>query len=247
LPDIPGLCGVVPESILPGCYGLEAGQSAVGDTFNWFVNYIKPDGQGHDELTREAEQQRPGESGLLALDWNNGNRTILIDQRLTGLMVGMTLHTTPAEMYRALVEATAFGARTIVERIQQYGVRIDRIVNCGGISVKNEMVMQVYADVMEVPLHISRSTQTAALGSAMAGAVVAGKANGGHDTFEDAADSMSGVLDKVFTPVPENQRIYNRLYTIYRRLHDSFGTPDYNEGLYDVMKELLAIRDEVRG
>jgi len=249
LPDVPGLCGIVPESILPGFYGLEAGQSAVGDIFNWFVNRIRPGGEeegSHEALTRTAEALQPGESGLLALDWNNGNRTVLVDQRLTGLMLGMTLHTTPAEMYRALIEATAFGARVIMERFEEYGVKIERVVNCGGISVKNPMVMQIYADVMNRPLEISRSAQTCALGAAMAGAVVAGRAGGGHDTFAEAAQAMTGILDKEFLPIPENVAVYDRLYALYRQVHDVFGTEDCAENQFGVMKELLAIRDEVR-
>ncbi len=249
LPDVPGLCGIVPESILPGFYGLEAGQSAVGDIFNWFVNRIRPGGEeegSHEALTRTAEALQPGESGLLALDWNNGNRTVLVDQRLTGLMLGMTLHTTPAEMYRALIEATAFGARVIMERFEEYGVKIERVVNCGGISVKNPMVMQIYADVMNRPLEISRSAQTCALGAAMAGAVVAGRAGGGHDTFAEAAQAMTGILDKEFLPIPDNVAVYDRLYALYRRVHDVFGTEDCAENQFGVMKELLAIRDEVR-
>ena len=249
LPDIPGLCGIVPESILPGSYGLEAGQSAVGDIFNWFVNRIQPGGKdagSHVALTSLAEQLRPGESGLLALDWNNGNRTVLVDQRLTGLMLGMTLHTTPAEMYRALIEATAFGARVIMERFEEYGVKIDRVVNCGGISVKNPMVMQIYADVMNRPLEISRSAQTCALGAAMAGAVVAGREGGGHDTFSEATRAMTGVLEKQFTPIAGNVRIYDRLYALYRCVHDIFGTEDCASNPFGVMKELLVIRDEVR-
>ena len=249
LPDIPGLCGIVPESILPGCYGLEAGQSAVGDIFNWFVNRMAPGGAeagSHEALTAGAETLSPGASGLLCLDWHNGNRTVLVDQRLTGLMVGMTLHTSPAEIYRALVEATAFGARVIVERFEEYGVKIDRVVNCGGISVKNPMVMQIYADVMNRPLEISRSTQTCALGAAMAGAVVAGSAAGGHDDFASATKAMTGVLDRSFTPDPESARVYDRLYGLYRKLHDAFGTVDYAENLKGVMKDLLAIRDAAR-
>ncbi len=250
LPDIPGLCGIVPESILPGNYGLEAGQSAVGDIFNWFVNYIQPGGAekgSHEALTKDAEQMKPGESGLLALDWMNGNRTILTDQRLTGLILGFTLHTKPAEIYRALVEATAFGARTIMERFEEYGVKVDRVVNCGGISVKNPMVMQIYADIMGKPLEISASTQTCALGSAVAGAVVAGSKAGGYDTFEQAVPKMTSIRPERFMPIPANQAIYNRLYPLYRKLHDSFGTKEYCANLYDVMKELLAVRDEARG
>jgi len=246
LPDIPGLCGIVPESILPGHYGLEAGQSAVGDIFNWFVNYIEPGGQDHAELTSAAERLGPGESGLLALDWHNGNRTILVDQRLTGAMIGMTLHTTPGEMYRALVEATAFGARVIMERFEEYGQKVDRVVNCGGISAKNPMVMQVYADIMGRPLEISRSAQTCALGAAIAGAVVAGKSAGGYANFAEAMSAMTGMRERVFRPIPENQRIYNRLFALYKCLHDAFGVPGRKDDPADVMKQLLEIRDQAR-
>lgn len=246
LPDIPGLCGIVPESVLPGQYGLEAGQSAVGDIFNWFVKKVQPAGKGHEELQREAMKLRPGESGLLALDWNNGNRTILVDQRLTGLLLGTTLHTAPAEIYRALVEATAFGARAIVERFEEYGVAIKRVVNCGGISVKNTLAMQVYADVLNRPLEISGSAQTCALGAAMCGAVVAGRKAGGHDTFAQAAKSMTSMHAKKFMPIKANVKTYARLYSLYKRLHDLFGTRGYAANQYDLMKELLKIRDEAR-
>lgn len=242
LPDIPGLCGIVPESILPGAYGLEAGQSAVGDIFGWFVDVIKPANETHESLTRKAARMKPGESGLMALDWHNGNRTVLVDQRLTGLIVGLTLQTTPAEIYRALVESTAFGARAIVERLEEYGVRVDRVVNCGGIAVKNAMVMQIYADVMNRPMLISRSDLTCALGAAMAASVVAGL----HADFAEAASAMTGVRDTVYTPIPENVALYERLYKTYRALHDGFGLPEGGARLYDVMKGLLAVRDEVR-
>jgi len=246
LPDIPGLCGIVPESILPEAFGLEAGQSAVGDIFNWFVNYVKPDGKGHEALTEQAEQLRPGESGLLALDWHNGNRTVLVDQRLTGGLIGMTLHTTPAEIYRALIEATGFGARVIMERFEEYGLKVERVINCGGIPVKNPMVMQIYADVMGRTMEVSRSEQTCALGAAMCAAVVAGKEAGGHSDFAEAAKAMTGVREKKYVPNSENQRVYDRLFALYRNLHDSFGIEGTREGIYDVMKELLAIRDQAR-
>jgi L-ribulokinase len=249
LPDIPGLCGIVPESILPGAYGLEAGQSAVGDIFNWFVNYIQPGGDvsgSHEELTRQAEKLKPGQSGLIGLDWHNGNRTILVDQRLTGMLMGMTLHTTPAEIYRALVESTAFGARVIMERFEEYGLLVDRVVNCGGISVRNPMVMQIYADIMARPLEIARSEQTCALGAAMAGAVIAGSRAGGYETFDEAIAKMTGTLEKKYLPDPDHSAVYERLYRMYRRLHDIFGTPKYEENLQDVMKELLDIRDRER-
>jgi L-ribulokinase len=249
LADVPGLCGIVPGSVLPEDYGLEAGQSAVGDIFNWFVNSIQPGGKAsgtHEALTKDAGKLSPGESGLLSLDWHNGNRTILVDQRLTGLVVGLSLHSTPAEIYRALVESTAFGARVIIERFEEYGVRIDRIVNCGGIAAKNPLVMQIYADVTGRPMEISRSDQTCALGAAMAGAVVAGKAAGGHGSFAAAARAMTGVKPRKFTPKKENVATYNRIYALYKKLHDAFGTKDYNENLYGVMKDLLSIRDEAR-
>ena len=246
LPDIPGLCGIVPESVLPGHYGLEAGQSAVGDIFNWFVDVVKPDGMGHDELTERAADLKPGTSGLIALDWHNGNRTVLVDQRLTGGIIGQTLHTTPAEMYRAYVEATAFGARVIMERFEEYDVNVDRIVNCGGISVKNRMVMQIYADVLGRPQHVSRSAQTPALGSAIAGSVVAGPEDGGHATFDEGIAAMTGTKETVFEPIPEHQDVYDRLYRLYRRVHDAFGVEDDEDDLRDAMKTLLDIRDEVR-
>ncbi len=152
--DIAGLCGIVNGSVLPGYYGFEAGQSAVGDIFNWFVSYIKPNGKAgtHEALTAEALKIKPGESGLLALDWNNGNRTILVDQRLTGLLLGQTLYTTPAEIYRALIEATAFGALTIINRFEESGVPVSQVVNCGGIAEKSPLTMQIYADVTGRPM-----------------------------------------------------------------------------------------------
>lgn len=242
LQDIPGLCGIVPESILPGFYGLEAGQSAVGDIFNWFVNGIQPSGQGHEALTEGASKLAPGESGLLALDWHNGNRTILVDQRLTGAVLGLTLQTTPAELYRAWIEATAFGARIIMERFEEYGQKVEQIINCGGISIKNPLVMQIYADIMGRPLSISRSAQTAALGAAIAGAVAAGA----FPSFAEATETMTALHPRVFQPNPDAQKTYDRLYALYHRIHDSFGVKGTQNDLSDVMKELLTIRDEVR-
>ncbi|MDH3252526.1 MAG: ribulokinase [Ignavibacteria bacterium] len=248
LPDIPGLCGTVRGSVLPGFYGLEAGQSAVGDIFNWFVNYIRPHGRKgtHESLAAAASKLKPGESGLLALDWNNGNRTVLVDQRLTGLLVGQTLYTTPAEIYRALVEATAFGALTIINRFEEYGIMIDRVINCGGISEKNPLVMQIYADVTGRAMMISRSAQTCALGSAIAGAVAAGKQAGGHDDFTQAQRAMTGLKRRVFTPDPSAHAVYRELYQSYRTLHDAFGTRQWQGSLFDVMKHLIEIRNIAR-
>jgi L-ribulokinase len=249
LADVPGLCGIVPGSILPGFYGLEAGQSAVGDIFNWFVNYIQPFGKkagSHEALSGAASRLAPGESGLLALDWNNGNRTILVDQRLTGLLVGQTLYTTPAEIYRALIEATAFGALTIINRFEEYGVKVEQIVNCGGIAEKNPLVMQIYADVTGRPIRISRSAQTCALGAAIAGAVVAGKERGGHANYAQARKAMTALRPKVFSPNARAHAVYQQLYCLYRKLHDSFGTPQPNGSLYPLMKELIQIRNQAR-
>ena len=250
LPDIPGLCGIVPESILPGSYGMEAGQSAFGDVYNWFVNQIQPGGAAvgsHQALTEAAGALKPGESGLLSLDWHNGNRTILTDQRLTGMILGITLHTKPAEMYRALIEATAFGSRVIMERFEEYGVKVERVVNCGGISIKNPMVMQILANIMGRTMEVSQSEQTCALGSAIAGAVVAGAAAGGYDNYADACANMTAIRPKTYAPEPEAQAVYDRIYKLYRRMHDALGTKDApKESLFSIMKELLTIRDEVR-
>jgi len=245
VPDIPGLCGIVPGSVLPEHYGLEAGQSAVGDIFDWFVSVVKPAGMSHEALTEEARALAPGESGLLGLDWHNGNRTVLVDQRLTGLLLGMTLHTTPAEIYRALVESTAFGARVIKERYEEYGLSVDRIVNCGGIPFRNSLVMQIYADVMGQPMYLSKSEQTPALGAAVAGAVGAGAEEGGHPDFGEAIAAMTDTRADVYEPDPEHQDIYDRLFALYRRVHDAFGVKGTEDDLYDVMKTLLTIRDEV--
>jgi L-ribulokinase len=247
LADVPGLCGIVDGSILPGYFGLEAGQSAVGDIFNWFVQYFQGGkGKAHDRLTKQAARLRPGESGLLALDWNNGNRTVLVDVRLTGLLMGQTLHTRPEEVYRALIEATAFGARVIMERFEEYGVKVNSVVNCGGIAEKNPLLMQIYADVMGRPMKISRSSQTCALGSAMFGAVVAGPEAGGYMRAEEAQAAMAGMKPKVYEPDPAARQVYDQLYRLYRQVHDCFGTTQWRGNNYNVMKELLAIRDGVR-
>src|SRR6185437_16198734 len=166
--NVPGICGIVNGSILPHFFGIEAGQSAVGDLLKWWVEGICEGSDSlHAALSAQAGLLAPGESGLMALDWNNGNRTILVDTRLTGLILGQTLHTTRAEVYRALIEATAYGARAIVERLREYGVAIDRVVCCGGIAEKNDLFMQIYADVLGQPMLIPGSPQTPALGSAI--------------------------------------------------------------------------------
>jgi L-ribulokinase len=245
LADIPGLCGIVSGSVLPDCYGLEAGQSAVGDIFNWFVNYIQPGGKkagSHEALSRGAARLRAGESGLIALDWNNGNRTVLVDQRLAGLLLGQTLYTTPAEIYRALIEATAFGALTIINRFEEYGVRIRQVVNCGGIAEKNPLVMQIYADVTGRPMKVSRSAQTCALGAAVAAAV----ACGAYRDFAPAIRAMTGLKARAFTPNPQAHAVYRELYSLYSALHDAFGKADWQGTLYPVMKQLIDLRSRAR-
>ncbi|MBK7405370.1 MAG: ribulokinase [Phycisphaerales bacterium] len=248
VPDIPGVCGIVPESILPGMLGIEAGQSAVGDIFNWFVSRIAPSGFGtgpdvHTALTREAAKLKPGESGLVALDWHNGNRTVLVDPLLTGLLVGQTLHTVPPEIYRALIEATAFGALKIIDRISEFGVPIDRVINCGGIAEKSPLVMQIYADVCNRPMFVSRSGQTCALGAAIFGAVV----GGAHDDVPAAQRAMTAVRPESYKPDPAAAAVYHRLYAIYTALHDAFAASGPAAPLHHVMKELIQIRRQARG
>ena len=247
LPDIPGLCGIVPGSIVPGMYGLEAGQSAVGDIFNWFASQLAPrqyaaKGDTHSNLSRAAEKIRPGASGLLALDWNHGNRTVLVDPRLTGLLVGQTLSTSAPEVYRALVEATAFGALTIINRLEEYGVAVKDVVNCGGIAEKNPLVMQIYADVCNRPMKISHSAQTCALGAAIFGAV----AGGAYRSVESAQRKMVRSQRRVYRPRKAAATVYAELYGLYRQLHDTFGTADHAQALGHVMKSLIAIRDRTR-
>ncbi|MGZ5499047.1 MAG: FGGY-family carbohydrate kinase, partial [Candidatus Aminicenantales bacterium] len=214
-----------------------------------FVNSIEPGGPkkgSHAALTRKAAALKPGESGLLALDWLNGNRTILVDQRLTGLLVGMTLHTKPEEIYRALIEATAFGALTIIRRFEEFGVKIRDVVNCGGIAEKNPLVMQIYADVIGLEMKVARSAQTCALGAAMAGAVAAGRRSDGHETFAAAQAAMGGVRRTVTKPNAACHKVYVELYALYRELHDAFGTKSWNGNLFNVMKDLLELKDRQR-
>lgn len=239
--DIPGICGIVKGAILPGQFGIEAGQSAVGDIFKWWVERVCGGSEAlHAELAAEAARQRPGQSGLLALDWNNGNRTILVDQRLTGLLLGQTLYTTRAEVYRALIEATAFGARAIIERLREYGVPIDRVVCTGGIAEKSPLLMQIYADVTGCTMLLANSSQTCALGSAVAAAVIAGA----HPDFPTAQQAMTSLRDTRYQPDPARQAVYDRLYRLYRDLHDSFGGLSRAADLSGVMKELLDLKAE---
>jgi L-ribulokinase len=247
--DIPGICGIVNGSIMPGYFGIEAGQSAVGDLLKWWVEVVCGGGEAlHAELSREAANLAPGESGLVALDWNNGNRTILVDPRLTGLLVGQTLHTTRAEIYRALIEATAYGARAIIERVREYGVTIDRVVCCGGIAEKNDLFMQIYADIIGQPMLVAGSPQTPALGAAVSAAVTAGAAAGGYDDWNDAQARMTTLKEKRFDPDPDARPVYDELYGIYRELHDAFGAVEGAQAdLGMVMKRLLTIKERAVG
>jgi L-ribulokinase len=232
-PLVPGACGVVADGVIPGYFGYEAGQSAVGDIFAWFIEHAVPPlyhekarARGvtvHEILEAEAAALRVGESGLLALDWWNGNRSVLVDADLTGLMIGMTLATTPPEMYRALIESTAYGMRTIIDAFEAGGIEVRSVVTCGGLPDKNRLLMQIYADVTGRTLRVAASAQTPALGAAMFGAVAAGEAAGGCATIKDAAARMAHLRDIVYEPIEANRRVYEVLYREYTRLHDLFG------------------------
>jgi L-ribulokinase len=245
VPQIDGICGIVNGAILPGYYGVEAGQSAVGDILKWFVEVVcQGNAQMHADLSQEVAWQRPGRSGLVALDWNNGNRTILVDPLLTGVILGQTLHTTRAEIYRALIEATAFGARTIIERIKAFGVPVERIVCCGGIAEKNPFFMQIYADVIGCEFYLAESSQACALGAAISASVLAGKAKGGHATFKEAQKAMTSLKSTVYKPNAENKKAYDKLFAIYSQLHDAFGGVNKNADLSGVMKDLIQLKQE---
>jgi len=239
--DIPGICGIVPGAILPGFYGIEAGQSAVGDIFSWWVETICQGGpELHEQLAKEAARERPGASGLMALDWHNGNRTVLVDPMLTGLLVGCTLHTSRAEIYRALIEATAFGARAIIERLREYGVPLKRIVCAGGIAEKNPLLMQIYADITGCTLLTAGSSQACALGAAIGAAVVA-KA---HPDYPRAQKAMTRPGKLTYKPRAAERKRYNSLYAQYRALHDNFGQVPPAGGVSRVMKDLLQLKHD---
>lgn len=243
---IPGTCGIVKDGILPGLYAYEAGQSCVGDHFSWFVDNCVPasykaeaDKRGmniHKYLREKAQKLRAGESGLLALDWWNGVRSVLMDFDLTGLILGMTLRTKPEEIYRALIEATAYGTRRIIEAFEEGGVPVRELYAAGGIASKDPMTMQIYADICNREIKISGSTQSGALGSAIYGAVAAGYERSGLCDMGEAARKLGRIADKVYRPNPENVKVYNELYAEYVKLHDYFG-----RGGNDVMKRLKSI------
>lgn len=246
---VPGICGYVEDGIIPGLFGFEAGQSGVGDIFAWFVEHAVPPEYHraarqrkvdlHAFLEQEAAKLKPGESGLLALDWWNGNRSVLVDVDLTGLLLGATLATQAPEIYRTLIEATAFGTRAIIEAFVKHGVPVNELVTCGGLPEKNKLLMQIYADVTGLELKVTASRQTPALGSAMFGAVAAGKAAGGYDSIFEAAGRMARLKKETFTPIPAHQKAYNSLYDEYTTLQDYFG-----RGANDVMKRLKQLKKE---
>ncbi|MCS7181059.1 MAG: FGGY-family carbohydrate kinase, partial [bacterium] len=242
LKDIPGVCGIVSDSIVPGFYGIEAGQSAVGDIFYWFVKKLIPKFTKDPYLyfTKKAQKIKPGQTGLISLDWHNGNRTILVDQKLTGLIVGLTLNTKPEEVFRCLIEGTGFGGRIIIERVENYGVKINEIIASGGIPEKNPLIMQIYADIMNREIKISALPQTCAVGAGIFGGI----AGGYFKSVKEAQEKICKYSKKIFTPIKENVKIYERLYFLYRQLYNAFGTNNYNQSLYNVMKELLRIKKE---
>lgn len=248
--EVEGMCGVVEDGIIQGYYGYEAGQSAVGDIFGWYVNeavpsYIKEKAEHeqmniHQWLEVQASKYQPGETGLIALDWWNGNRSVLVDTELSGLIVGATLQTKPEEIYRTLIEATAFGTRKIIDSFHKNGVEVDELYACGGLPQKNKLLLQIYADVTNRTITIADSVQTPALGAAMFGAVAAGSDEGGYDSIVEAAQHMARLKDEKIKPIPHHVEIYDELYQEYSKLHDYFG-----RGENDVMKRLKEIRSNV--
>ncbi|MCY9330033.1 ribulokinase [Bacillus haynesii] len=244
---VPGMCGVVEDGILPGYVGYEAGQSCVGDHFQWLIQHFVPEAYMKEAeaeeisifelLSRKADRLHIGESGLLALDWWNGNRSTLVDADLTGMMLGMTLATKPEDIYRALVEATAYGTRIIIETFRQSGVPIEELYAAGGIAEKNPFIMQIYADVTNMEIKISGSPQAPALGSAIFGALAAGSVNGGYDHIEEAVAHMGKIKDQTYKPIPENVALYDQLYAEYKKLYTYFGKQN------NVMKRLKKLKN----
>jgi L-ribulokinase len=249
---VPGMCGVVEDGIIPGLQGFEAGQSCVGDHFAWFVKNCVPAGYEqeaeardldiHQLLEEKAARLKAGESGLLALDWWNGNRSVLVDVDLIGMLLGATLATRAEEIYRALIEATAYGTRIIIETFETHAVAVREIVATGGLPDRNKLLMQIYADVTGRSIYIAESSQIGALGSAMHGAVAAGAEAGGYDSIVEASKKMARLRDEAYHPIPENQQVYDKLYAEYVTLHDYFG-----RGANDVMKRLKQLKAEVLG
>ncbi len=248
---VPGMCGVVQDGIIAGLPGFEAGQSCVGDHFAWFVENCVPaayerEAEGrklnvHELLEEKASKLKPGESGLLALDWWNGNRSVLVDVDLTGMLLGATLLTRPEEIYRALIEATAYGTRMIIETFKASGVPVHEIIATGGLPNRNRLLMQIYADVCGIPIYVAEAEQIGALGSAMHGAVAAGEEAGGYDDITQATKKMARLRKEHYEPNTAHSTVYNLLYSEYATLHDYFG-----RGANDVMKRLKVLKAEMR-
>ena len=248
LQDIPGVAGIVNGSVLPGYIGIEAGQSAVGDIFNWYVSRVlNQSHEYHQTLTENARGLKAGEIGMLSLDWNNGNRNVLADFNLSGLLVGQTLHSRDFEIYRALIEATAFGALKIIDRMEEYGIQIKKVINCGGIAENNDLVMQIYANILNRPMEIALSPQTVALGAAIIGGAAALKGTSGFSTIEEIQKRICKVKVEKFYPQTNDVQTYGKLYRLYNMMHDSFGIQGHQGDLYRVMKELLKIKRQPDG
>ncbi|MBR5231797.1 MAG: ribulokinase [Clostridia bacterium] len=242
--DIPGICGSVRNGMIPGLISYEMGQSCVGDLFAWFADHCVPESYRRTAeekgitvqqyLTELADKLQPGENGLMALEWWNGNRSILVDSDLSGLLVGMTLQTRAEDIYRALIEATAFGIRVIVENNRKHGLRVDEIIASGGISQKNPMLMQIYADVLNMPIHVTATKQGPALGSAIMAAVAAGEQNGGYTSITEAAERMHAPEMGIYEPHAEHSKQYDEMYRDYCMLQAYFG-----QGGNNIMKRML--------
>ncbi|HUI41773.1 MAG TPA: ribulokinase, partial [Terriglobia bacterium] len=231
---VEGMCGTVEDGVVPGLWGYEAGQSAVGDIFAWFFEHGVPDYIQREArklkvpvtevLERRAAALKPGASGLLALDWWNGNRSILVDVDLSGVILGLTLASRAEETYRALIEATAYGTRQIIEAFNAKGIAVKELVACGGLPERNPLLMQIYADVTGLEIKLANPLMTcSALGSAMHGAVAAGLEAGGYATIFDAAQRMAHVQRKSYRPNAARHEVYNLLFKEYQTLHDYFG------------------------
>lgn len=242
---VPGACGVVEDGIIPGLFGHEAGQAAVGDLFGWWARTVAGGAQGdlaalHAQMEADASRLRPGETGLVALDWWNGNRSVLVDAELTGTLVGATMASRPADVYRALLEATVYGTRVIIDAMETAGVPIEGIVACGGLPFQNRLLMQLTADITGRTVRLSASRQAPALGSAMFGAVAAGAAAGGYATITDAAARMAHLGPEVYTPAATDRAAWDEGYAIYRELHDSMSAQG------SVMRRLRALQGRSR-
>ena len=245
---VEGVFGILRDGVLPGLWGYESGQSAVGDALGWFVSRLAPESCAreaaekgcdlHTWLSEKAARLAPGQSGLLALDWLNGNRSILADTDLSGLILGLTLKTRPEEIYRALIEALAFGLREIIESYERSGIPVEALYATGGIARKNPLFMQIYADVTGRQIRIAKAPEGSALGSAIFAAACAGEAAGGYADIFQATRAMGHTEEACYTPIPAHRPVYDRLFAEYHRLHEYFG-----RGENPVMKTLLRLRN----